>query len=298
MIEQLVAQINATLNWGAVDSWTNKDFERLSEQIWAKTHKRLSVTTLKRLWGRAERVSQPSQTTLDIMAEFAGFKSWRDFTQQQEEAKSTDESQANILPARFSHFALLGLLVAVIGVAYFLWDRQSAVVSAPQAEGFFFQKTVVADEIPNSVVFAYDASMAAPEAVIEIQQDWDMRKRIPLYREDSIATCIYYRPGYFKAKLVVDSQIVAEEDVLIRTQNWLGVVEQDPIPIYLPNEVVNQGTDIAITAEALKAYDLDPMQEDLITCLYKVADFGHLRRGLSKVCFSSMVKLKSSVWRS
>ncbi|MEM6342804.1 MAG: hypothetical protein AAF927_02955 [Bacteroidota bacterium] len=277
MIEQLVAQINANLNWGTVDSWTNKDFNRLSEQIWEKTQKRLSVSTLKRVWGRAERISQPSQTTLDILAEFAGYKSWRDFKQQAEPMHG-EQPKVGLLSSGFSRFMILGLLVIGLGIAFIFWNQQQTVAPNPssvsKSDGFFFKKTIVADEIPNSVVFAYDASMAAPDALIEIQQDWDMRKRIPLSREDSIATCIYYRPGHFKAKLVVDSQIVAEDDVLIPTENWLGVVEQDPVPIYLPNELVNQGAEIAINRKALQPYDIDPMQEDLITCLYKVSDFG------------------------
>ncbi|MEO0900290.1 MAG: hypothetical protein AAFY71_28025 [Bacteroidota bacterium] len=277
MIEHLVARINADLNWGKVSSWTNKDFECLSERIWDKTQKRLSVTTLKRIWGRAETGSQPSQTTLDILAEFAGFDNWRSFTQGQEVIPSKESSKSHV---PFSRFAVLGLLLLGMGLTYFLWNREPEVAaippSEPIAEDFYFNKTVVADEIPNSVVFAYDVSSAAPQATIEIQQDWDMRKRLPLSREDSIATCIYYRPGHFKAKLVVDSQIVAEDDVLIPTENWLGVVEQEPIPVYLPDEVVNRGKDIAITSKALKPYNIDPMQQDIITCLYKVADFGAL----------------------
>ncbi|MEM6800884.1 MAG: hypothetical protein AAF696_05740 [Bacteroidota bacterium] len=279
MIEQIVARINAELNWGPVDSWTNKDFEQLSEQVWLKTRKRLSVTTLKRVWGRAERSSQPSQTTLDILAEFAGFENWRTFTQKQEASKSIEQHKATMLTSSFSRYTVLGLIVVVLGISFILWQQPKPLLKSPatgKAKGFLFKKTVVADEIPNSVVFAYDASMAEPGAVIEIQQDWDMRKRISLNRADSIATCIYYRPGYFKAKLVVDSQIVAEDDVLIQSNNWLGIVEQDPVPVYLPNEEVNQGTEIAITSEALKLYKLDPMQEDMISSLYKISNFEEL----------------------
>ncbi|MEL6676816.1 MAG: hypothetical protein AAFR61_31700 [Bacteroidota bacterium] len=280
MIEQLVAQINAALNWGTVDRWTNKDFEQLSEQIWEKTRQRLSVTTLKRVWGRAERVSQPSQTTLDILSEFAGFENWRDFTQQQRGTPYAEQPTRSRLAMPSTRWLVLGLLLVGIGIAYVLWNQSSEEIAhprpTPQPDDFFFQKTVIADEIPNSVIFAYDASKADPDAVIEIQQDWDMRKRMPLSREDTVATCIYYRPGQFKAKLVVDSQIVAEDDVLIPTENWLGVVEQDPVPLYLPNEVVNRGTDIAITQDALKPYDVDPQQEDITTCLYKVSDFEDL----------------------
>ena len=68
---------------------------------------------------------------------------------------------------------------------------------------FAFESKVVSTGLPNSVIFAYDASSADSNAQIEIQQDWDDRKRIEVSQKDSIATCIYYRPGFFKSKLVV-----------------------------------------------------------------------------------------------
>ena len=82
-LRQLVQQIEAQLGWGEGSTWTNKDFQELSERIFAHTRQQLSVTTLKRVWGRAERVANPSGATLDILAEFAGYGSWRAFRQQQ-----------------------------------------------------------------------------------------------------------------------------------------------------------------------------------------------------------------------
>lgn len=52
-LQQLTTLIEAQLEWGKAESWTNKDFETLSEQIFVQTDKQISVTTLKRLWGRA-----------------------------------------------------------------------------------------------------------------------------------------------------------------------------------------------------------------------------------------------------
>jgi hypothetical protein len=41
-----------SLGWGESAGWSDNDFEKLSELILAKTGNMLSITTLKRLWGR------------------------------------------------------------------------------------------------------------------------------------------------------------------------------------------------------------------------------------------------------
>jgi len=280
MIEKLVSHITERLRWGNANTWTNKDFVHLEEQIWEETHKRLSVTTLKRLWGRAEQVSQPSHTTLDILAEFGGFESWRDFLAKEQVIESPSAfGQAGIsFKPRYVWIAGI-LLIGLIGV-WALWGTHKPAKRAEHTplslDAFSFKRTVVAEEIPNSVVFAYDATASNNSSSIEIQQSWDDSKRIPVSRGDSIATCIYYRPGHFKAKLVVDSRIVAEDDVLIPTLDWLGVVEENPVPIYLPDEKVQQGSEISISPHLLAEYGFDPKRADIRTSLYKVSDFEDL----------------------
>lgn len=275
-IDQLVQQITDRLGWGEVSEWSNKDFERLSEQIFDLTQKRLSVTTLKRVWGRAAHVADPSHTTLDILAEFGGFGTWREFQEQ-----ATDSPVISVRSSSGNRWWLAGLGIIAVGcVIGFLWTGASeSEEKAPDytEEEFAFKRKVVTEGLPNSVVFSYDASPAREGAKVEIQQSWDSRRRIPVSQTDSIATCIYYYPGFFEAKLVIDSQIVAEDGVLIKTDGWLGVVDQDPMPLYLPNEEINQGDALRITPDLLERYGVDAMQEQVFTSLYKVDDFGDLR---------------------
>ena len=275
-VDQLVQQITDRLGWGEVSEWSNKDFERLSEQIFDQTQKRLSVTTLKRVWGRAAHLADPSHTTLDILAEFGGFGSWRDF---QEQITDSPKPIADSGPR--NRWWMAGAAVAAIGfVILFLWTGTSPTEDeGPDytEEEFVFKRKVVAEGLPNSVVFSYDATPAREGAKVEIQQNWDARRRISVSQTDSIATCIYYYPGFFEAKLVIDSQIVAEDGVSIKTDGWLGVVDQDPMPLYLPNEEINQGDELIITPALLQQYGVDPMQEQVFTSLYKVDDFGELQ---------------------
>ena len=51
---------------------TPKDFDRLSDDIFARLHQKVSPTTLKRLWGYVATDSLPRQSTLDLLAQFVG----------------------------------------------------------------------------------------------------------------------------------------------------------------------------------------------------------------------------------
>lgn len=57
---------------------TPKDFTFLSEEIFSTTHKHLSDFTLKRFWGYIDRGSC-NTTTLNILADFAGYGDWKGY---------------------------------------------------------------------------------------------------------------------------------------------------------------------------------------------------------------------------
>ena len=78
-LEKCKKAIEDKLNWGSSASWLNYDFERLNEQIFAETNVQISVSTLKRIFGKASYNSSPSLTTLNTLAVFIGFANWRDF---------------------------------------------------------------------------------------------------------------------------------------------------------------------------------------------------------------------------
>ncbi len=55
-----------------------KDCESLSNSIQLNCNKVISVTTLKRLMGFVKQVEQPHRYTLDIIANYIGYKDWDD----------------------------------------------------------------------------------------------------------------------------------------------------------------------------------------------------------------------------
>src|SRR5690606_28885216 len=69
-----------------------------------------------------------------------------------------------------------------------------------------------------------------------IQQSWDTLLRQRVDPVDHTHTSIYYYPGFFQAKLVVNNNIVKEHDLYIKTTGWLPLVEQSSVPVYFKEE--------------------------------------------------------------
>lgn len=274
MIQTLVRRIEDKLNWGKGKDWSNKDFEHLSEQIFAATKKRLSVTTLKRIWGRAEMVAHPSSATLDILSEFVGYSNWREFTNSCSRPTSQKMSMSDV-SAKFIWITVLIVFVGLLLYSSVDWEKpipNKMAQNSVDPSVFTFEGRVVSSGMPNSVIFNYDATRAGEHAKIEIQQDWDSRKRISVSQRDTVATCIYYRPGFFKSKLVVDGAIVKERDISITTEGWLGVIESDSIPVYLHDAQVNKSHGLEIDLQTLIERGISP-NDNPITSLYNVTDF-------------------------
>ena len=265
--------IEEKLGRGSLKDWETKDFKMLSESIQKDTGTLLSVSTLKRLCGKVGYGSTPNTSTLDALARYIGFEDWRTFVKNGNlpEVREEKEKIKNGVSRYMILLLLLGLVMLSTIILYF---NRSKTIYKP--DDFAFNGESVTTGLPNSVVFKYDASAASEKAKIEIQQDWDIRKRVVVNKNDSVSTSIYYWPGYFKSKLVVDDSIVKEKDILIPSDDWLGTIETDSLPIYLDKEDYLNENSLSIKSETLKKYGVDPRTARTAVGLYQVRDFGDL----------------------
>jgi hypothetical protein len=99
----------------------------------------------------------------------------------------------------------------------------------------FSSNKVLTEGVPNSVVFEYDAS-AAPTDSVFIVQTWDMRRKTRVSKTGHAHSAIYYYPGYFNTKLIVDTQVVLTHGLMIGSGGWLAMAEGDPSPFYFNKE--------------------------------------------------------------
>lgn len=240
LIKKLLNDVELKLDWDDSNLWTTHDFEELSEKILRKTTINLSVTTLKRLWGKINYDSKPTITTLNTLAQFIDFENWRDYKQ---DVRLTNPKDKIFLKERMSvkmkilFTGLITVLLVVFIILFFKSDSEnSRKFSSDQFS--FNSKKVVPIGVPNSVIFTYDATAASETDLVEFQQSWDERLRTTLKRDKKKYNSIYYYPGYFKAKLIVNDSIMKELGVLIKTDGWLTLAERDATkpPFYFNKE--------------------------------------------------------------
>lgn len=103
-----------------VELKTPKHFELLAASIFTRTKQKLSSTTLKRFWGYIEKSSDSKirVSTLDILAQFAGYTSWDVFCKE-----DTKNDGSDFLVTKELHTANIALFTVI----RLLWEPNRCV---------------------------------------------------------------------------------------------------------------------------------------------------------------------------
>ncbi|MGA0560529.1 hypothetical protein ACO2Q8_27945 [Larkinella sp. VNQ87] len=270
--------IEEKLGWGDSLHWQNQDYDALSERILAETGVSLSVSTLKRIWGKVRYDSAPTTTTLNTLAQFLGFENWRTFRQAPsgtEPAVLTPEPPLPVPPSRsvgnrWPWVAGVLLVLALVGI----WAFQNRV--KPLHYGAVtFSSRPLAKGLPNTVLFEYDASDSNADSVF-IQQSWNPKLRHRVDKAGRQYASTYFYPGYFRAKLILNDSIVREHDLYITTDGWLGTINYDSIPVYFPDRRLRRNGAIALTEADLTEQGVDFQKNVPFTSLHCVKPFGEI----------------------
>ncbi|HEY9257013.1 hypothetical protein [Chitinophaga sp.] len=301
-IKKCLALLETRLNWGASSEWTSYDFEKLSIAIEDATGVTLSITTLKRLWGKLKYTHIPTTTTLNTLAQFAGYNDWRDFKKQvplepvdiatgeqmeatipipQWHAGTTPATspEGQVYPAKPSRKWAWWLLVLVpMAAAIYLLlisnDKPGAPVNP--SDYSFSSNKIRTSGVPNSVIFNYDAA-AAKDSVF-ISQSWDISRKVAVPKQQKSYSAIYYTPGYFRAKLMVGKQIVKEHDLLIGSNGWLATMgNDDAVPLYFKKEAVEKNGEVAVDEELLSQYHIALQPEPPVLRFFNVQELHDLK---------------------
>lgn len=143
------------------------------------------------------------------------------------------------------------------------------------ADYAFSSREILQAGIPNSVVFNYDASKSPADSVI-IQQSWDARLRTTVAKDQHQHTLIYYFPGFFNPKLLVNGQVVKELDLLIKSNGWLAAVGASPVPVYFNKEDFIADGKMALSIDKMKAQNLNLSPQAPLLSYIDVQDFGEI----------------------
>lgn len=309
-IEECLQLIETKWHRGRREDWSSYDFEKLNTSIFDATGVSLSVSTLKRLFGKVSYPNLPSVHTLNTLARFAGFEDWGDFRQRSALSSPIDASSKptpditphspiaplsaptspiaapSVSTGRPRHKPHITrwwpvLLVPIVILFYSLLSSRTPHALPDNSQYVFTANKVISEGVPNSVIFHYKTPVTPADSVF-IVQSWDMRRRIAVPPNGTDYSAIYYYPGYFNAKLIVDTQIVRTHDLMITSNGWLGLAESDPAPVsaptpvYFKQEEITHKEAIEVDSATLSNYHLTLEPAAPKVRLFYMKDFGHL----------------------
>ncbi len=284
--------IEQKLGWGDPAAWATNDYELLGQKIQEVTNVNLSIATLKRIWGKIRYDSRPTITTLNTLAQYLGFENWRAFTQHHSPMNGNGHAHSAIgqsgqpveppvppVTRKSRSSWIIGLAILVLAAGTFVvikMEKKSGPPPDPTQFQFSSKKTV--DEgVPNTVIFDYDAKAAGEADTIFIQQSWDTRLRERVTREGKHHTSIYYYPGFFQAKLVVNEKIVKEHNLFIKTNGWISCIEQKPVPVYVTDNNINRDGAMGLSIKRISESNVPLQPTPPWVAFYNVRDLGDVR---------------------
>ncbi|MFY0592945.1 hypothetical protein [Roseivirga sp.] len=240
LLKYCLMRIEQKLNWASSDLWLNQDFELLSDKIFDETGIKLSVTTLKRVWGKVNYNSDPSISTLNALANFIGFENWSELKNKKKPSSANIKATETSKRPRNKQLTILSLVV-VITIFVLAISRASLGNEKIDYDGIQFDVNPVTIGLPNSVVFNYSFGDNDFDST-SIQQSWNADLTFDIQPEGTEATGIYYYPGYFQAKLIANGMILKEKGLKVGTEGWMATIQSEDVqPRYLYyGELVNE----------------------------------------------------------
>jgi len=250
--------IENELQWADSSLWRHQEFLTLSDKILDKTGVALSVNTLKRLWGKVAYEHKPNATTLDALAKFVGYDNWMQFIASHE---GLDQPDALLTPVERKPVTIrkrmvetvilepifaIGIMGLIMIISYDWWRFAERPLHGKAFPKIEFSSNKVVDGLPNTVIFNYNVSSVAAEQYF-IQQSWDKRRRFQIDPTRREATSVYYYPGYWRAKILADTIVLSEHDLLVSSNGWLLTLDTEPRPRYFLPE--DQALDSALSVD-------------------------------------------------
>jgi hypothetical protein len=133
---------------------------------------RLSISTLKRIWGKVKYDHSPTTATLNAIARFAGFDGWRDFQQQNPgvaPAAPASVAVPHSAPQRGRRGFLAPLIIGTTALAALLSLLSARFIhmTAPNPT-LRFESRSTSDDLPNSVVVDGEIRLQGAGAPIDL----------------------------------------------------------------------------------------------------------------------------------
>jgi len=250
IIEFLKNELEAKYNVNNRETWTHQDFLNLSGLIQEKSGIPISVSTLKRLYGKITSESVPRHSSLDAICVYLGYKNWYDFQQK----KGT--KPLKLYKPRKILYPILKIILLVIIISsggYFIKDIIYNPVKSNLEKDFVFATADTFGIIPHSVILKIDITN------LKGNNFWikhpERKANILLNNKDTVINFFLRDFGFKSIALYQKNTKLKETQIRTGTDGWIGLVsmkeESENKVTYNSTELYNNGV-LTIPEEEFK----------------------------------------------
>ncbi len=258
-------EIENKFDRGAGVNWTDKDFSDLSSEIYQVSHIVISITTLKRLFGKirtSNEIYNPQVETKNAISQYLGFENWDQYVRSQPDKKKKrkpESIESNIKQSKkskviFKKLRYIALVSAMIVIAIaFLFRRLNYGTSQANVtvntNSYQFSTKYNSGTFPFTAVIDYEISEIPSDNIyVDFCDSFDNISKAPvlLSKKNNMVTHSYLIPDFYKAFLIVNGKRIDSIEFHAKTKDWQGIVTYKNIQnnyVYypIPSNIINDG---------------------------------------------------------
>ena len=254
LLRLLARKIEKHLNKGPVSEWSQRDFVALSETMEGQTKEQISVTTLKRVFGKVEYNGLPYVHTLNVLAQYIGYSHWSEFkkTELGIEEEEIEMEKPIIVPktklVQDEHLVkgnlnskpkyLLKTLGATLGLIIFFamgwyssWWWIKGRWLAPKTKNNIYSPGKLSaeilnpDSVPVQVKFNYQGPLSDPDDLTVISFEPSLMEHFSInaagYGHKNHS---YKEAGIYPIRIFCNRRQLSYYPFLIPSKNWNGAI--------------------------------------------------------------------------
>ncbi|HYW95249.1 MAG TPA: hypothetical protein VE870_06665 [Bacteroidales bacterium] len=222
-----IEKIVQKTGWGPLDTWTNYNYSMLNEEIRKVTGKRISESTLKRMFGKKKAPSDfynPHAYTRNILAEYLGYSNWEEFKRENRLNLKADDANGEANQEGDGHGKRRAWLIAasvtfVFFVGFlFLRDVIMPKNQRNPLKSFLCENPV--GKLPYTALFNYDLIPVKDSVIV----DFGNSEEYFLSPDRKLITEFYRAGDYAHVTVKMHNKLLAHTFVHILTDGWQGGV--------------------------------------------------------------------------
>ena len=269
-LKKCIQLITEKTGWGDFKAWTHPQFVNLSKLIFEKCGVLISVSSLKRIFGKISSLHEPQRETRNALARFLDYDNWDDFTSKNPLGFNQQKNQNKRFSKRSMLFMTAAILMLCLTSYYFILQK----VKENATEKISFSGKYLTGSSPHSVVFQYNIEGLMDSIYIRYDDDFTEVAQETLDPRLHTITHRYILPDLYKIELIHNNKPIRNIQVNLVTNGWQTYLGYDKLTKFYPF-----GRDSAtgrLEVNPQKAFELGLFEKDekVLVKHRLVKDFG------------------------